>query len=215
MNFSAPKLFRGTKNHINWWANRKIDWKTSYLDTWNHPHRGMITQILRRIDWFSLFEIGCGSGPNLVRIAKEFPRRQLGGIDVNPEAIEMAGQYLQGGHFKVGSADDIMMSDKSTDVVLSDMCLIYVSPRDIDRHIKEIKRLARAYVVLCEFHSESLWNRLKLKFNSGYNAYNYKKLLKKHGFYDTATVKIPESAWPGGDPQKTFGYLIISKVPKR
>ena len=80
--------------------------------------------------------------------------------------------------------------------------------------IKEIKRLARNYVLLCEFHSKSWYNRASLKINSGYNAYNWVKLLKKHGFRDIATHKISEKDWPGGNPQKTFGYLILAKVPK-
>lgn len=207
-------LLKTTKNHKDYWKNRKLDWKKEYLDTYNHPHRKILVNILKQLPWMSLMEIGCASGPNLVAIIKAIPGRQVGGIDVNPEAIELAQKTLQGGFFKVNSADDIMMSDKSTDIVLSDMTLIYADRRNIHKYIKEMKRIARNHVLLCEFHSDNWWNRLALKWNSGYNAYNWEKLLKKHNFRDVSLYKIKEDEWPGGNPQKTFGYIILAKVPK-
>jgi len=204
-----------TNQHKKYWKDRKIDWKTSYLDTWNHPHRKLIIAALRGFHWVSLMEVGVGGGANLYNILKNFKGKQIGGIDVNKDAIELAQKTFNGGLFKVNSADDIMLSDNSTDVMLSDMTLIYVSPLQIMSYLKEIKRVARNYIVLCEFHSDSWWNRLALKINTGYNAHNYRKLLTKLGFYDIFTYKLKEEDWPGGNPQKTFAYLIIAKVPKR
>lgn len=204
-----------TKKHIEYWKNRKIDWKTSYLDTWNHPHRNVISHVLSTFPWMSLFEIGCGSGANLVNIIKRYPHKQLGGVDINSDAIELARQTLQGGFFKVGSALDLMVSDDAVDVTLSDMCLIYVDPSKIDTALGEIKRITRNHVIFCEFHSKSFYDRIKLRLTSGYHAYNYEKLLEKHGFYDIETYKLTEEMWPGGNPQKTFGFIIKAKVPKR
>lgn len=206
---------KSTQEWSKYWAERKIDWNKAYSETWNHPHRALIIAVLKTFGWTSLFEVGCGSAPNLLAIMKHFKDKQLGGVDVNPDAIALASKTFTGGVFKVGSLDDIMMSDNSTDVVLSDMSLIYIDPKRIDKAIEEIKRIARDYVVFCEFHSEKWISRLSLRWNSGYNAYNYKRLLEKHGFYDVTVWKIPEEAWPGGDPQRTFGYIIRAKVPKR
>ena len=209
------KYFNNTETWKNFWLKRKINWKTDYLDTWNHPHRYLITTILGKLNWLSLIEIGCGSGPNLMNITQNLPGKQVGGMDVNPEAIALAKKTFVGGLFKVNSSDNLMLSDKSTDVVLSDMSLIYVNPGDIGRYIKEIKRVGRKYVVLCEFHSTSWWSRLALKFNSGYNAYNWKKLLEKNGFYDVFLYKLTEQDWPGGSPQKEFAYIVVATIPKR
>lgn len=208
------KLFQTTKKWKDWWIHRKIDWKKDYLDTWNHPHRLLIGHILKSFEWISLFEIGCGSGANLMYIVKNFTGKQVGGIDVSPEAIKLASQVFKGALLKVGSAEDIMLSDKSTDVVLTDMCLIYIDPSKINKVIKEIKRIARNYVILCEFHSKSFYDRMKLRVNAGYYAYDYRKLLKNNGFEEMDFIKIPENLWPGGEPQKTFGYIILAKVPK-
>ena len=210
------KLFKTTESHKKYWANRK-NWVQGYTsaEAINHPHRKVLTYILKQFKWFSLMEIGCGPGPNLVAIVKAIPGRQVGGVDVSADAIEAAGKMVKGAMLKVNSADDMMMSDKSTDVIMSDMTLIYVGSRKIDDYIKEIKRVARNHVLLCEFHSNSFWNRLALKINTGYNAHNWDKLLKKHGFYDIMRYKLKESDWPGGEPQKTFGYVFLAKVPKR
>ena len=205
-----------TRQWSDWWAARKIDWRKQYLETWNHPHRNMISAILERVQWMSLLEMGCGPGANLVNIVKRFPKKQVGGIDVNPEAIAMAAEVFHGAFLKVGSVEDIMMSDNSSDICLTDMCLIYVGPRKIDQVITEIKRVARNYVVFCEFHSESWWARMKLRFSSGLYAYNYRSLLEHHGFYDINLIKMPDSAWPDGDKtQRGFSYIMLAKVPKR
>lgn len=203
-----------TDQWAKWWEKRQIDWKVEYLDTADHPHRWLLTQILKTFPWFSLMEIGCGPGANLVNIVKGIPGRQIGGIDINPEAIELAEKTFNGGVFKCCSAEDIMMSDKATDVALTDMTLIYVSPWKIDKHLKELKRITRNYLVLCEFHSESWWDRLKLRINSGYNAYDYRKKLKKLGFYDIMVLKIPDKMWPGAKNDK-FRHIIKARVPKR
>lgn len=208
------RLFKTTNKWKDWWQTRKIDWKKEYQTTVDHPHRQVIVDALKSFYWVSLMEIGCGGGANLIKILKTFKGRQVGGIDINPEAIELCNKTFGGGMFKVNSADDIFMSDKSTDVLLSDMTLIYSGRFKIDKYIKEIKRITRSYIVLCEFHSDNWWNRLALKLNSGYNAYDYKKLLKKHGFYDIFLHKLKQEDWPGGNPQKTFGYIIVAKIPK-
>lgn len=203
-----------TSQFKNWWVNRKIDWDKDYLSTWDHPHRSFIIAYLRSFEWTSLMEIGVGAGANLMKIIKTIKGKQLGGIDINPEAIAAANRAFNGGKFIVNSADDIMMSDKSTDVVLSDMCLIYVGPLKIDGYIREIKRITRGRVVLCEFHSTSLWKRLKLRLSSGYNAYDYKKLLAKHGFYDIQAYKIPAEMYPGAKDLENR-YLIAGTTPRR
>ena len=202
-------LGRNTRYWQNWWEKRKIDWQKDYLATWNHPHRQVLALLLKRFEWRSLFEIGCGGGANLVKIVQTFKGRSVGGCDINPDSIELARNTFEGGHFKVSSAEDVMMSDNSTDVMLSDMCLIYLS--DPNKALKEMKRITRHYIVLSELHSESWWMRLKLYLTSGYHAHNYKKLLEQHGFFNIEFIKMTEEMWPGGNPQKTYGYFILAQ----
>lgn len=206
-------ILKNTRWHKTFWETRKIDWKTSYLDTWNHPHRNHITAILSQLVWSSLFEVGCGSGANIRNIISKFKGVQLGGCDINKDAIDLANESFKGAFFKRCPADDIMMSDSSVDVVLSDMCLIYYS--NPDPAIKEMKRVARSYVLFCELHSPTWYGRMKLRYKSGYIAHNYKRLLEKHGFEDIQLIKFGPGVWDGGNPQKDYGYFILAKVPNR
>ena len=204
-------MLTSTKKHTEYWRHRKIDWKTAYADTWNHPHRGIITFMLKSMNFLSLWEVGVGGGANLIRIFKELPGKQIGGSDVSEDAIATCRGLFQGGLFHVEPGNDMLMSDKSVDVILSDMTLIYVDPFKIDSYLKEFKRVGRLYVVLCEFHSSSWWKRQKARFNL-YHVYDYKKLLEKHGFYDIQVQHIPEQYWPGTDNNTEFRSIITAKI---
>lgn len=206
-------VLKKTSDWKKWWEEREMDWEKDYSSTWNHPHRKLLVKILSEFSWTSLLEVGCGSGPNLIAIVKNLPGKQVGGIDVNEDAIKEAQATFNEAFFKVGSVEDIMMSDNSTDVVLSDMTMIYVN--NPNKAIKEIKRVARKAVIFSELHSDTWYGRLKLKWTSGYTAHNYEKLLRKHGFRDIMLIKMADEDWPGGQPQKTYGYIIVARVPKR
>ena len=198
-----------TEQNKKYWEKRKLGWE-DYLNTADHPHRHFISHILKQLNWLSLIEIGCGSGPNLANIVKNIPGKQLGGVDINPEAIELCKKTFKGGHFKVSSADNMMMTDKGTDIVLSDMFLIYIGPFKIKKYLTELKRVSRNNVVLVEYHSKSWWKRQWLRVFSGRHAYDYKKLLQGMGFYDITMVKMPEFEI---DNEQRFRYLIIAKTP--
>lgn len=205
--------FKTTSGHKDWWAKRKIDWDKHYLQTWNHPHRALIVMALKSFNWLSLWEVGCGPGPNLVRIAKEMPGKQLGGCDVNADAIALAQKTFVGAKFGVNPVDDIFLSDNSVDVVLSDATLIYTGPLKIREALKEMVRVARNHIVLCEFNETSFWKRLWLRVVNGYNAHDYKKLLEEVGCYDIRMVKIPKEYWDGF-PWQPHGFIIVANVTK-
>jgi len=211
-------MLKTTKQQKTWWANRKIDWTKHYSSTWSHPHRDIIVQALKSFNWFSLWEVGCASGPNLLRIIKELPDRQVGGNDVNADAIEVARSTFTNGRFRVESVEDLLLSDSACDVILSDATLIYVDPFKIRKVLHELTRVARTHILLCEFHSRSLWKRWLFRLKTGYNAYDYQSLLEREGAYDIQLVKIPPEYWPGsqkGDGWYDFGYVILAKLPNK
>jgi ubiquinone/menaquinone biosynthesis C-methylase UbiE len=204
-------MLRSTNHQTKYWQNRKIDWKEAYQSTVNHPHRKLISSILRTIPFTSLWEVGCGGGANLVRITLDLKGKQLGGSDVNADAIALCNETFKGGLFHVESGDNLMMSDKSVDVILSDMCLIYVDPLKIDAYLKEFKRVGRSYIVLCEFHSKSWWKR-QLARLGGYHIYDYQKRLEKLGYFNIQVQHIPTELWPGTDKNTEFRSIITARV---
>lgn len=202
---------KSTESHKKYWANRKIDWKTSYFDTWNHPHRQMIIDVLKRFSFGSILEIGCASGPNLYRISKTFPSVKVGGVDISKDAIETAKLLLPPDSIlQVDTAENLFFGDGSCDVILTDAALIYVGPLRINKAISEMKRVGRKHIVLVEFHSKNFFERIGIWLGSGYFSYNYNKLLSKHGFHSIEMIKIPEQVW--GYPWSRWGYIIKADI---
>lgn len=204
-------MLKTTKQQSNYWKNRKIDWKTHYTDSADHPHRDLIVWMLASIPFTSLWEVGVGGGANLVAIVKKLKNKQLGGSDVNADAIAQCQKVFQNGLFHVEPGNDLLMSDKSVDIILSDATLIYVDPLQIDSYLKEFKRVARSYVVLCEFHSRSWWKRQLARFR-GYHVYDYRKRMEKLGYFDIMVQHIPEKYWPGTDKNTEFRTIITARV---
>lgn len=204
-------MLKTTKQHQEYWRDRKIDWDIHYTQTWNHPHRKLITWVLRSFPWVSLWEVGCGSAPNLIRIIKEgFQGKQLGGSDINADAIEQARKTFREGRFHVESSEDMLLSDRAVDVMLSDAHLIYVGPFKIKNVLAEMVRIGRNYLVLCEYNEKSLWKRIWLWWKTGYFAHDYKRLLTELGCYDIRILPIPEEYW-GGNWSK-YGAIIICRL---
>ena len=207
-----------TKAHANWWRKRKLDWNKDYFSTHTHPHRKALMYVLGQIKWSNLLEVGCGGGANLINITRYFPKTYLAGNDVNKEAIEFCkevfAKHNPSLYFTQSPADDMLIGDKNTEVILSDMVYIYVSNRDIGKHLDEIKRVARDYVVLCEFHHKSWWKRMKLKLFAGYSAFNWQKLLTRHGFTDIISYRITPQDWPESKLQQEFAHIFLAKIPK-
>ena len=202
-------MYKTEQEHLSYWSTRKMDWKAAYLDTWNHPHRQMIVDALRGFQFDSVLEVGCAAGANLFRIHREFPKVRLSGTDVNAHAIDVARHFLTG-DLRVGTLAQAAFPDQCADVVLTDMVLIYVT--EIDKTLAEIRRLARKHIVLCEFHSQRPWERAALKLGTGYRARDYPALLQRHGWRGIGATKIPRELWPGGRPQRRFGYVITARI---
>jgi SAM-dependent methyltransferase len=202
-------MYKREQQHQSDWAALRVDWKKSYLDTWKHPHRQMIVDALRGFEFESVLEAGCSSGPNLLRIHREFPHAKLSGTDVNAQAIGVAREHLEG-DFRVGTLAEARFPDQCADVVLTDMMLIYVSK--IDETFEEMRRVARRHVVLCEFHSGRAWERAGLNLMAGYRAHDYPALLRRHGWRNITMAKIPTELWPQGRTQRRFGYVMTGSV---
>jgi len=210
------KLTQTTKKWSNWWERHQIDWRKEYVSSWAHPHRTLISRVLASFPWLSLLEIGVGGGANLVNIVKTLKvQRQLGGIDINPDAIKTTSEVLKDAFLRVGSIEDLPVSDNMTDVLLTDMTLIYISPSEIDQAISELKRVSRRHIVLCELHSASFWRRLSIRLTEGLYLHDYKKLLEKHGFYDVEFIKVKKEHWPESDLQQDYAFIIKATVPRR
>jgi ubiquinone/menaquinone biosynthesis C-methylase UbiE len=168
-----------------YWEKRWIDWRAKYF-TPDHPHRQQTIDVLKECKFDSVLEVGCGAGANLYRIKQERPEVKVYGLDINKDAIIEAQKNLPDGVFKKGMAERLPFEDKSVDLLLTDACMIYVPPEAIEGTVNELVRVARKYIVCCE------WMADEAQYDN-YWVYNYRKLFKK---YNVGFTKI--EGWPGG-----------------
>src|SRR3990167_7900642 len=127
-----------TASHTKWWKARspRINFENE-IKTFNHPHRLVICNFLRMMNWGTLLEVGFGGGANLALIAQVFKGRRLCGTEINKEAIEFVKTKFKGLDARECPVTDIFMSDKGVEVTLTDMVLIYVGPRNIMKLAQE------------------------------------------------------------------------------
>lgn len=201
-------MLKTTKNNKKFWANRKINWTEHYFNP-DHPHRAYIIALLKEMKFTSILEAGCGAGANLYRIRSVFPNIEIGGIELNQDAVDECRKRVANAVIEQGQIDNMYFSDKSADIVLTDAALLYYGSWKIKKALKEIDRVARKGILFCELYSPSWFERLMVRF-AGYNAHNYPKLLKKMGYHDIRVYKIPKEVWPGG-PWEYTGYFILAK----
>jgi ubiquinone/menaquinone biosynthesis C-methylase UbiE len=149
------------------WATRHIfegeGWIEGYWKSRDHPHRSfLIEKICKYSPIRSILEIGCASGPNLYLIAEKLPNAEIRGVEINPMAVQKGNEWfrrkgISNVKLEVGKAQELSrFSDKSFDVVFTDAVLIYISPDEIKKVIKEMLRIGRV-IVLFEWHSFNKW----------------------------------------------------------
>lgn len=124
----------------------------------NKLHNFWSTEI-SKVD--SILEIGCNSGANLNHL-RNLGYTNLCGIDINAVAIakmkEAFPETYANSTIYIGSIEEILPSlpDKSVDVCFSVAVLEHIHPDVIYDVCKELKRVARKYIITCEDEAEIL-----------------------------------------------------------
>jgi ubiquinone/menaquinone biosynthesis C-methylase UbiE len=201
----ANKIF-GTKIDELFWEFRHIfdkKWAESYIskEAINHPHRKILIEMIsKHYPFETVLEIGCASGPNLLLLAKKFPKTKFYGIDISKKAIETGRNYFLKENIKnvfldSGKAENLKnFKDKSIDIIFTDATLIYEGPDKIDLIIKEMLRIVKKSIVLCEQHINSSGG----SYYKDHWVYNYNLLFGK--FLPKEKIKftkIPKEVWSG------------------
>lgn len=206
------KIFGTKADELSWKFRHFFDkeWAKSYISksAIDHPHREfLIAQISQFYPFKKVLEIGSASGANLFLLAKKYPKDNFYGIDISQTAIKTGEEF-----FKKNNTDNVFLetnsildlknfADKSMDVVFTDATIIYVGKNQIEAVLKEMCRIAKKAIILCEQHTEG-----KSFYNNKW-VYNYKEVLKK--IIPEAKInfiKIPKNIWAGDWGE--YGYII-------
>lgn len=99
-------------------------------------------------------EVGCNMGVQLNMLQKH--KHKLGqpyGIEISPEAVEMAKVSTKNINIVLASVFDIPFKNSYFDLVFTSGVLIHISPKDLPKALKEIHRISRKYIWGYEFYS--------------------------------------------------------------
>jgi SAM-dependent methyltransferase len=91
----------------------------------------------------SLLDAGCGTGGFLVWAAAAGAFTRLCGIDISPEAVELARETLPQVELRVAPLDRIPFGDSEFDLVVSNDVLQHVAEDSLDASLKELRRVLR------------------------------------------------------------------------
>ena len=210
------ELFIGTRARERWWAGRSI--AEGYWGNRDHPSKHFLADKIAAFSSIhSILEVGCASGANLYLLAKEFPRAQITGIDINQEAVQYGNtQFAREGisnvKLLVGKADELgEFQDRAFDIVFSKALLIYIGPDKIKNVIQGMIRITRQALVLMELHCFEPDTKEPLGLGIYYGGNwirDYVALLKQFVSPEQIRVtKIPDDVWPA-EPWKKLGAVI-------
>jgi len=110
--------------------------------------------------------LDCGTGSGV--FAEAFHKRGLkvAGVDLNPEMIAAAKEYVPAAEFKVGNIEQLPFQDKSFDLVFYAHSLHEAD--DLSRALREAQRVAISHVIALEWpfrfklHGPPLWHRIRI-----------------------------------------------------
>lgn len=209
----ANKIF-GTIIDEFYWRFRHIfdkKWAQNYISqtSISSPHRIILVKKISSFFPFdSVLEFGSASGPNLYLLAKKFPEVKFYGIDISKKAIKTGKEYFKKEGIKnifleIGKIENLRkFQNKSIDVIFTDAVLIYVGPDKINFAIKEMLRIAKKAIILCEQHSELPSLIYKDRW-----IYNYKFLFGNSIPEDKIKIsKVSSEDWKG--EWEKSGYII-------
>ncbi|MFA6190601.1 MAG: class I SAM-dependent methyltransferase [Candidatus Staskawiczbacteria bacterium] len=207
----------GTKsNELSWRFRHFFDneWAKSYISesAIKHPHRKLLVEdISKTYPFENVLEVGCASGANLYLLAEKFPKVSFYGIDISKNAIKEGKNFFYRKSFKniflqnLGINQLENFTDKSMDIIFTDATIIYIGKDQIEKVFKEMCRIAKKTIILCEQHTEGK------SFYDNKWVHNYREIINK--VVPQAKIiftKIPENIWAG--EWAKYGYIIEVKL---
>ncbi|TAK42784.1 MAG: class I SAM-dependent methyltransferase [Betaproteobacteria bacterium] len=218
--FAIERLGFGGALHAWIWRTRAKESFESLRQSAMHPHRELVIEAVRRIAPFgSLLEVGCHSGPNLVRLARAFPSARFSGLDLNAGFIAqgrawMREEGLGNVELEVATAEALAeRASGSVDIVLVDAVLMYIGPERIGDTLRHMRRIARRGVVIVDWMLGADDSRLHHWYDLHW-VHNYPALLGKIapecGVHAT---RIPPEVWSGGGWGE-YGTLLCIEIPR-
>lgn len=152
-----------------------------------------------------VLEVGCNIGIQLPLLQK-MGFKNLYGIEINREAIELSRSIIRNIDIIQGSALDLPFKDSYFDLVFTSGVLIHISPKNIKKAMKEIYRCTKKYIWGFEYYAD---NYTKVVYRSKKNMLwkaNFPKLYLEF-FKDLKLVKEKKLKYLNNENIDTMFFL--------
>lgn len=132
----------------SWWGETRPCIAERLWDTWQAEHRKTLPLAVQVIRATSVYEIGCGAGPNLRLLRAEHPTLPLGGSDINRPEVDWVNDHLG-----IGATVQTIphQVDPRWDTVLSCFVLAYCLPSRVSQMLRQ---LTSRVLILMEPHGD-------------------------------------------------------------
>jgi trans-aconitate methyltransferase len=155
-------------------------------------------------DYFTVLDLGCGTGRLLNSIADIFPNAVLCGVDGTPEMLKCARNRLKGRATLIQANLDNYHPSHGYDVIISTTVIHHLE--NPEGHLLSIKNNlnAHGHGFISEFASDTLrlrlacmwWKLTNVAHKQAWSSQSFKKLLKHNGLNIAGTAILkPDSFW--------------------
>ena len=128
----------------------------AYADTnesrYDAEFAGRIIHTINEMRCASVLEVGCGTGIDLEDISHN--KTHVFGLDPNRKALLRASYSMPEGLFARGMITSMPFADASIDIIFTHKLLNYLDDYTIRGAMREMYRVAKKYIVSCEWFSE-------------------------------------------------------------
>lgn len=105
----------------------------------------------------TILDIGCGGGHFTLKLAEQFPKAQVKGIDISSQAIEFAQKHLQARslkniRFETSPSSHLPFDSNSYDIVTSTLVYHHLEDSQLINLLKNSYRIAKKFVIINDLH---------------------------------------------------------------
>lgn len=181
-----PKL----KDQRDYWLNRGNE----YCDEFRNKgyenleifFQDLVVKELKKLEFGSIFEAGCGFGWNISRFKKEFPAANVGGLDFShTQLVNGKSKYIQNDSILLteGDATKIPFKDNAYDLAFSLGVFMNINKNKIDKAIDEMVRVCGKYIIHLEYDENHATRSLRERrvFKTNIISHDYKRLYESRG----------------------------------
>ena len=186
--FIPAALKRWLGESVYFWRYRHLltgdaVWR-GYAQDWASPRRQIYPELCRRFDIRSVFEFGCASGTNLLRIEREIPDRRFCflGVDISDSALSHAKNSVRSksDFYQTVAHSTIEVFLKhhklvAIDLAIYDRVLYILTEAQVHKHLTAVSWAFR-YVIVDDFFP------VNHDGPQAWSTKDYVEIFRAHGF---------------------------------